>query len=398
MRIFTCTPVDFGGGADFFARDSGLLCRGFQMIGVESRAVMPGARRAEDEADLIRTDHGNLESADWWKAQRLDGVVLYAWGRPKFRKVAAAIREAGIFLVLNQDSGGLVSPLAGLRGWWREQRNLTGGGSAFRSRVAKGISYGLLVSDPLRAAHLRCGDVIACVSPRAAARYRGLCWFYGGRKLVARVRVLPHAVEPRFRHSGRPKRKQIACVGRWNDRVQKRPGLLMEVIGQIVAMDEGVTVVIAGNPVDELVRWHARLPEPQRTRVDLRGKVERDEMAAIFDAAQVFYSPSAYESFGIAAAEALCSGCSVVAERSVSMSAFEWFVSEQSGRLAARGDAMGHVEAMLAELESWDAGERDAASISRAWCGRLHADKVAMRVVEMADDGTRPAGETGKCV
>ena len=42
MRWFTCTPFPFGGGPDFFARDSGLLCRGFRMIGVESMAVMPG--------------------------------------------------------------------------------------------------------------------------------------------------------------------------------------------------------------------------------------------------------------------------------------------------------------------------------------------------------------------
>ncbi len=387
MRIFTCTPVAFGGGADFFARDSGLLCRGLQEIGVESRAVMPGERRPEDEPDLIRTDAANLESAGWWRGQRLDGVVLYAWGRPRFRKVAAAIREAGIFLLLNQDNGGLVSPLAGLRGWWREQRNLTGGGPAFRGRVAKGLSYGLLVGDPLRAAHLRCGDVIACVSPRAAEHYRRLCRYYGGRKLVARVRVLPHAVESRFRQSGRPKQKRIACVGRWDDRVQKRPGLLMDVIGHLMDMDHAVTVVIAGNPVDEMVRWHARLPEQQRARVDLRGKVGRDELAAIFDGAQVFYSPSAYESFGIAAAEALCCGCSVVAGRSVSMSAFEWFVSEQSGRLAARGDATSHVEMLLAEMRSWEAGARHADAISRIWCERLHADKVAGMVAEMAGGG-----------
>ena len=128
MRWFTCTPVAFGGGADFFARDSGLLCRGFQSLGIESRAVMPGERKPEDEADLIRTDYANLESADWWRAQHLDGVVLYAWGRPKFRKVAAAIHAAGIFLVLNQDNGGLVSPLAGFRDWLEEQWILAGQG------------------------------------------------------------------------------------------------------------------------------------------------------------------------------------------------------------------------------------------------------------------------------
>ena len=131
MRFFTCTPVAFGGGADFFTRDSGLLCRGFQALGIDSRAVMPGARKPEECADLLRTDYKNLESAEWWRAQDLDGVVLYAWGRPRFRKVAAAIHNAGIFLVLNQDNGGLVSPLAGLRDWLAEQWIHGGQGRGF---------------------------------------------------------------------------------------------------------------------------------------------------------------------------------------------------------------------------------------------------------------------------
>lgn len=44
MLWYTCTPKDFGGGPDFFARDSGLLCRGFQALGMASRAVMPLSR------------------------------------------------------------------------------------------------------------------------------------------------------------------------------------------------------------------------------------------------------------------------------------------------------------------------------------------------------------------
>ena len=178
MRIFTCTPVAFGGGPDFFARDSGLLCRGFQAIGCESMAVMPGERKPEDETDLIRTEFTNLESVDWWRGQDLDGVVLYAWGRPKFRKVAAAIHEAGIFLVLNQDNGGLVSPLAGFRDWLEEQWILSGQGRGlgtwlrFLKLVLRGLSVGLLLTDPLRAAHLKHGNVIACVSPKAAEHSR----------------------------------------------------------------------------------------------------------------------------------------------------------------------------------------------------------------------------------
>jgi hypothetical protein len=389
MRIFTCTPIAFGGGPDFFARDSGLLCRGFQAIGCESMAVMPGERSPADEADLIRTDFANLESAAWWRAQDLDGVVLYAWGRPKFRKIARAIHDAGIFLVLNQDNGGLVSPLAGLRDWVTEQTILTGQGrdvsAWFRAikLILRGLSAGLILTDPLRASHLKQGDVIACVSPKAAGSYAKLCRIYGGADLAARVQVIPHAVESRFHFPGAQKRRQVACIGRWQDTVQKRPWLLMEVIGSLIATDEEVTVVVAGTITPALENWHRALDARHQKRVDLRGHVARSELTEILHESQVFYSPSAFESFGIAAAEALCSGCSVVAGRSISMAAFEWFVSEDSGRLAERDDCKEHVRSLLAELTSWSDGQRDAGAISKIWCERLHAERVAEKLISL---------------
>jgi hypothetical protein len=386
-RWFTCTPVAFGGGPDFFARDSGLLCRAFQSLGIESHAVMPGERQPGDEPDLIRADFHQLESAAWWKTQRLDGVVLYAWGRPKFRKVAKAIHEAGIFLVLNQDNGGLVSPLTGPIKWLKEQWVLAGGGchpgsvSRFLKLSLRGLSVGLFLTDPLRAAHLKQGDVIACVSPLAARHYRRLCRLYGGKALAARVTVIPHAVEPHFRYSGMEKRRQIACVGRWDDEVQKRPRLLMTTVGSLLRADLEIEVAIAGRTTPDLEAWRNDLSPGQRDRVRLLGNLSRDALARLLEESQVFYSPSAFESFGIAAGEALCAGCSVVAERSLSMAAFEWFVSANSGTLAEDGDAAAHVRAVQTELDAWANGARIPADIARYWGERLNATQVATKIL-----------------
>jgi glycosyltransferase involved in cell wall biosynthesis len=363
------------------------LSRGLRLLEIESHAVMPGEPQPGDLDELQRTDFRNLESAAWWKSQHADGVVLYAWGRPKFRKVAAAIHEAGIFLILNQDNGGLVSPLAGSRDWLREQWIMTGGGRGalawieFVKRTLRGVTAGVFLTDPLRAAHLRNGDVIACVSPKAAEHYRRLCRWYGGDELAARVTVLPHAVEPRFRFDGREKQRQIACIGRWDDEVQKRPWLLMDVIDGLLAKDSDVCVVIAGKATAEMRDWHGKMDDSKRQRVRLCGRMERDALAELLADSRIFYSPSAFESFGIAAAEALCAGCSVVAGRSVSMASFEWFVSEESGTLAEGDAALDHLAALSAELEHWDGAQRNAARISEVWCERLHAEKVAARIV-----------------
>jgi len=391
MRFFTCTPVAFGGGPDFFARDSGLLCRGFQALGIESRAVMPGDRKPEDEEDLIRTDYSNLESVEWWKSQKLDGVVLYAWGSPRYRKIAKAIHQAGIFLVLNQDNGGLISPLAGFVGWWKEQWILSGAGKdlvawcIFVKRVFFGLTIGLCITDPLRAAHLEQGDVIACVSPTAANHYRKLCRIYGGSELAGKITVLPHAVEPIFQYRAESpaKQKQIVCVGRWQDRLQKRPKMMQEVLGQILQRESDLLIEIIGEQTVELTAWHESLGRTLKSRVILRGKVDRKQLAMILKHSQIFYSPSAFESFGIAGGEALCSGCSVVAGRSVSMGSFEWFVSEKSGVLTSFDTIKGHVEALSEEIMKWQNGYRNPREISKVWSDRLHTDKVAMQILKM---------------
>lgn len=394
MKILTCTPVAFGGGADFFARDSGLLCRGLQRIGIESRAVMPLPGMAEDQPDLIRIPMARLEDPGWWRAQQADGVVLYAWGRPKFREVASAIRRAGCFLILNQDNGGLVSPLAGFGDWLREQWILGGGGrgaaGCLRSArlTLRGLSVGLALTDPLRADHLSHGHVIACVSPKAAEHYRKLCRMYG-RGLEQRVEVIPHAVESMFHAGESLKERRIVCVGRWSDELQKRTGRMTGVLESVLAEDPAVEVVIIGQPTDKLSEWHASLDKAVAGRIRLTGALDRESLADWMARSMVFYSPSAFESFGIAAAEALCCGCSVVAGESVSMASFAWFVSENSGRLSATDDVQGHARALRDELHEWDRGGRDPAAISAIWAQRLHAEKVAEKVASMVENHLR---------
>jgi glycosyltransferase involved in cell wall biosynthesis len=391
IRLFTCTPVAFGGGPDFFARDSGLLCRGLQSLGIESRAIMPGEVMVIDEPDLIRTAYANLESPAWWREQKIDVLVLYAWGRPKFRKVASAIREAGIFLILNQDNGGFISPLAGWRGWLSEKWIMSGQGADLRSclrfliSAIKESTYGLLATDPFRAAHLKHGNIIACVSPQAKKVYRTLCGRYGGKSLADRVELIPHAVETAFCYNGTPKKMQIVSVGRWSDEVQKRQCLMTEVFSMLLSLDASVSFVIAGETTDHLRQWHEALDKASQARVQLCGRLDRAQLALLLDESQIFYSPSAYESFGIAAAEALCSGCSVVAHRSVSMASFEWFVSEKSGTLAADDTAASHLHALKEELHAWEIGRRDPQKISHTWSQRLHANHVANHVLEICE-------------
>jgi glycosyltransferase involved in cell wall biosynthesis len=200
--------------------------------------------------------------------------------------------------------------------------------------------------------------------------------------MAAKVTLLPHPVQERFLYTGETKAERVVCVGRWSDETQKRPHLMMAVVRRLLET-EAVEVEIVGTRTEELERWHTALPGQMRERVSLRGRVGRNELPQLLATAQIFYSPSAYESFGIAAGEALCSGCSVVAAGLVSMGSFEWFAEDGGGTLADRDNESGHTEALLTELAKWREGVRKPSEISRRWASRLHERVVAERVLEL---------------
>ena len=64
-RIYTCTPVSFSGGDNFFARDSGLFRKTLLSIGIENKSIVQLPHR--------------------------EGVILYSWGAPRYTVVARAI-------------------------------------------------------------------------------------------------------------------------------------------------------------------------------------------------------------------------------------------------------------------------------------------------------------------
>jgi glycosyltransferase involved in cell wall biosynthesis len=245
-------------------------------------------------------------------------------------------------------------------------------------------SIGIWARDLRRLDHLRQGHVIGVVSPLAAARYRRHLRLLGGSRLAERVRLIPHPVVPHFRwDAGGGKRPAVAAVGRWDARWQKRPDLLCSVIAQFAAAHAEAGFHVVGEPTREMNEWRAALPGAIRERVIFHGRLPNEALVPVYQQARILLVPSLFESFHIAAGEALCCGCSVVGLRRPSLPSLEWF-AEHDGTLAAKETADGLTAAVGAEWENWNRGDRDPQLISRRWSERLHAPEVARRIHELA--------------
>jgi hypothetical protein len=221
-KWYTCTPVRFTGDHTFFARDSGLLCKGFQEIGIECKAIMPGPAMESDQvADLIRTDYANLEDPAWWASLEAEGVVFYGWGSGKYVKIAKAIKQAGLIFVTHMDTAGMLGILNGPREFagtlWRvclgEASNPIAGVCRFALRLSYGATIALIRNDMGRAQHLKQADLIGAITPIAMERIHKVCRVYGGEALAKRVQLVPHANASYMRYDTTiPKERLVVAV------------------------------------------------------------------------------------------------------------------------------------------------------------------------------------------
>jgi hypothetical protein len=389
MRWFTCTPKNFLGSQIFFDRDSGLMSRGLKSIGLEGRPIMLGPARDGDWPELIRATRGELEDPAWWHSHDIDGVVFYSWAGTGYQRIANAIVRAGISLVQVSDTHGIVSPLsewkAHCNAAWHHhwQENLAQKLVRTLLKLPYSHTIGILHHDLPMARMITAGDFFLAATPEAARRYRKLVQTLLGSAAAKKVRMLPLPVNFHFRMDPSViKEDEVVAVGRW-DHPQKRASLLMETIHLAASERESTRFRIFGAIPHEMITWHAALPTGIRSRVTLEGKVTNQQLAAAYQQARVMLVSAAYEGCHNASAEAVCCGCTVVAANSPFMAALEWHASKNSGTLSKNASSRSLTESLLAELDTWDRGDRHPEIFAPQWAEIFHPDRVALNILHL---------------
>ena len=389
LKIYTSTPRAFLPShlpdSVFFTRDMGLTCHALRARGAESMVVMPDGPSAKKHPDIIRTDLDCMSDADWWRAHELDGVVLGSWALPRFTPVARAIKESGAKLILRCDSGSPYSQWQSTP-WEVLYRNYLvpryRGKSAPHAlvqsmiRTVVGYHPGYLVRKVVE--HMTYADVILNETPLGVRALRNLLYRYGGGELAGRVVYAPHPVNcGKTSRATYAKKRKIIAVGRWNS-YQKNTPLLMRSLLRVLAEHPKYEAHLFGAG-EEACRNGLRGADSQvADRIHIRGIVSNEALQPEYASSQIFFAPSRSESFNIAAAEALCEGCSVVG--SAHIFSFQHFVSRNSGTLTQRYSVQGMVQALNTEISAWGKSVRDPVAIASAWHAECAASKVAAQI------------------
>jgi len=386
-RWYTCTPVAFKGDDTFFNRDSGLFCKAFQEIGIESKAVMPLPAQDGDWPDLIRTDYKNLESSDWWRSQNIDGVVLYAWTKTRYTPIARAIHNSGAKLVLYMDVGALTYPwkdwLFGTKLLFRAQK-LKHPHSYIPRAIFEIIrAHTLTPANYIRRRnHLEYADLIGFPSPPAIEAYKRIPLLMSKKSRRA-ITLTPAPVASHFKYDPQiPKQDRIIAVGRWDDEETKRPRFLMKALEIFCQHNGTFQIDIFGSTPDFIKQWHSQLPNTTQSRIHLHGVVKSIELINWYQKAKLCLCTSIREGAHIVSEEAVCCGCSVVTSPSPGLQTVQWYASENSGTIATNDTAKSFFHAILKEVNAWSNNDRNPQQISKHWCPILHASETATKITE----------------
>ena len=390
-KWYTCAPCHFGIDEAFFRRDSGLLCRGLQALGHESKVVLLGPSEPTDSPDTLRAKLLEMESADWWRALQLDGVIMVAWARHRDTPIVRAIAASGTPLVLHVDGTGIAYPifdhLETFKTLWREERGTErawGIRAGCFLKAAAVLAVKLLVRQSyLKYRHLRYPTLSTFQTPGALERTRRLCSFFGGKAHGIRLQLIGCPIPPDCqRIPAVAKEKRIVAIGRWDDLRQKRPYVLMRVCAAVARLHTDLQIDIFGTRTEALARWHAALDADLRERIHLHGVQPGELLAKTVQKAQISFFPSSFEGVPLSLFECLACGVTTVGLDSADLPGTRWAAACGHGELARRDTTEEYVEALDRGLKKWERGEYSPEQISAYWmpktqCSQILQDMIA---------------------
>lgn len=339
----------------------------------------------DKRTDLILGTLQQLSSPEWWKQWGLHGVVLYSWALPKFTPVIRAIKAAGAQVIIPLDGDGSRSarqwPLRFLNVSYVYARMSTNPVVApFYAFLQTGASL-LKFRHAGALEHMAEADFLAIQSPLAQQRFTRFAEWAGAPGLREKLVLLHHPISSHMKYdAGIAKEKLIIAVGAW-DRLIKGSDMLVRVLTNVLERNAEYRAVIIGGGNELVLSKLRSAPTGISSRIRVTGPLPNTAAVAYYQSSQILLNTSYSEGFSLAAAEALCCGCSVVG--SANISCFNYFTSESSGTMATRRTLPFYQDALCAEIEAWALGMRNPEAISATWTSRLHAPAVARKVLSL---------------
>jgi glycosyltransferase involved in cell wall biosynthesis len=369
-------------------KDPGQLVLGFLDLGIQSEMITlykPELSTYRAPFPIRFVNQAQMYSIDYWRKVPDDVIIAYTWLSKKYLPLIYAIKKAGKFVIAKADSDGRYVfpttprclPLPKLQKFF----DVLGAKESFR-RACYTLLAILISQHRIKqiAEHIKLVDKVIIESPQAQVNlsYSLLYW---GFELPSKIHVIPNPVASDIISANVPsKEKQIVAVARWEAVDQKNTITMSRVLCHFAKLRPDYKIVIIGSGKEIIQRfiskWASQLPN-----IHLTGKIPREELIRHLAKSQIFFMPSNAESFGIAAAEAVCMGCTIVGTPIESLTFLTW--GGFSGTIATGFTELPLLTALLIDAHKWELGYYDPQNISHFWRNNLCRKAIAEKIVRL---------------
>jgi glycosyltransferase involved in cell wall biosynthesis len=238
-----------------------------------------------------------------------------------------------------------------------------------------------VATETIRQIELSDGAIIE--SPDALSNLNFFLTAWGRSDLIKKTHFIPNPVTPEFvqREVG-VKKNIVVSHGRWDDFKVKNTRVMAETIIEFLKNRDEYRAVIFGSGIEMVKDQIAHAPQHIKDRIEISGYIQHEKVKGFLRNAKMLFVPSRWESFSIAAAEALCTGCSIVgtpaeALRYQSMQGF-------SGSISATFDKQAILAALLQDANKWDQGKYNPEKIAAFWRQVFDRKSVAKSIETLA--------------
>lgn len=338
-----------------------------------------------DRTDLRQGAPFTIVAADprsdaFWAHADVDVVLFFSRLDPRNTPLLERIKAYGKKLIVKADSDGtlgypLVPNYLRTLSFFKDPIGWILRNAKWRMPIAKFVTE--------KIEQIRLADAVVIESPEALSNAAHVLDYWGYKNLVGKLNFVPNPVAPDvLRSPPRHKENVVVASGRWEDEGVKNTKVLVRVLADFLRKRPDYKSVIIGTGADHVNQLTQSLTQSVRARMEIRGFVERPEVAEILSVARIFFMPSRIESFGIAAAEALCMGCSVVVTPIESLK----YLSAHgfSGTVAREYGAGPILSALNEDVSKWEREEYDPSRLAEYWRPKLDRKEIANAILRIA--------------
>lgn len=320
-----------------------------------------------------------LYNKNFWSKINSDLIIFYSWLSRVYTPLVKIIKTSDKKVLLKADSDGHIGyPLLPRQFKTPLFKGL------FTKNVFRQIKWCLHFKSfySKNIEQIELSDRVTIESPDALSNLNYFLTKWGREDLIQKNYFVPNPVTPDIINCQIKKKENIVvAIGRWEDEVQKNTKIMVKTLREFLEIKKDFKAIIVGSGKKNIKKFLQGVSKDIQNRLEITGPVEHDKIKNFLLPAKIFFLPSLWESFGIAGAEALCCGCSLVgtpleALRYLSMQGF-------SGTIASSFKKEAILAALIQDSIKWDRDYYFPEKISEFWKEKLNRKSIAKEFIDV---------------